>query len=413
MNLTQVVRKYAILTFIALAPIAYWVNADARVFQENFFELGAICLVALFIGDMWIGSFIILNVALFVYNGASVGFAQVLNVTIGSLLFMLSRGWFKTHKFNVIYKPLLITFTLSLIFIGLQFLSLDPLSIGVDGKGMPLGTPNHDYSGLLMFKASSGIFSVICYPILASISLYLAPIALIPIFLSSSTSVMMALVVVTLFYTLFLHRRLFLYALIASVLAIIFFMAVYAPRHDEKKFVSRLPLWHYTLKKSFQNPIGYGPDSFRNFNKHKNFKCYGDYDFNLIEGIKVGNEIQLSYYSPTQSKAQIDTLTDALIKDGLKGGVFSFWDNPHNEYLNLLFCYGFFGVFLFCGFFRSLWMRFKLAKKDKELIVIVSCLLVYFVTGLTHFPLLLARTAFLFPILLGAFFSKTDEYVQP
>lgn len=409
----QLVRKYGLLLFIFLCPIFYVVNTDARLLQENFFQCGAICITALFIGDIWIGAFIILNVMLFIYNGAAVGFGQVLNITFGSLLFMISRSYFKANKFSDIYKPLLLIFGISLFFIGLQYFGLDPLYIAQDGSGKPLSGANHDYSGVFMFKASNGTFSCLIYPILVSISLWLSLVVIVPIILSSSTSVFMAFIAVTLFYTFYLHRRLFVYALGLCIIGIVIFLILFHPKsNDDKKFNSRFSLWHATFKQSLLNPIGYGPDSFRNLNSHKKFKFFSDYDYNLIMANLSGDKLLLSYYSPTSDSKQLDLLDENIRKNGLKNGVFGFWDNPHCEYLKLLFEYGIFGLIILFFFMRGLFIRFILAKKDKEIIVMSSCLLVYFVVGITHFPLELARTAFLFPIVLGAFYSRTDQYVE-
>ena len=170
-------------------------------------------------------------------------------------------------------------------------------------------------------------------------------------------------------------------------------------------------MWHAVFTYSLRNPIGYGPDSFRNLNKHKSFMFMADYDYKagISHKMRDGSEL-LELYSPSKDAAEIQARMDKVAKDGFRADQLSTWDNPHLHLLTVLFEYGIIGLLLVCGFIREIYCRFRRTNnKNKELIVVTSCLMVFFITGLTHFPFHLARIGYLFPVLLGAFYSLTDS----
>jgi len=174
-------------------------------------------------------------------------------------------------------------------------------------------------------------------------------------------------------------------------------------------------MWHQVVSVSLRNPIGYGPDSFRNRNKHKDFRIVGDRNYNPAFEVKLNDgSTYMQFYSPSNDSNRLEKLKEDYIKEAESNKQYfvSVWDNPHCEYIQILFQYGILGFLLLIGLIRDLFIRFRRAEKTKELIVITSCLLVYFVSSTAHFPLELARLGYLFMIILGAFYAKSEvEYV--
>ncbi len=392
---------------MVICPIIYNTSPDfnLRTIQERTFQLLAMCLVALFVGNFWISSFVVLNVFLLLYNDYSVGLTQVLNVFLGSLIFMVSRSYFKNKEFMPYANVILWIGTFSILWTVLQSFGIDPLYIAQDAGGNPqLQMTFHDFTGLFGIKMANAIFIGLMLPVLATLNLWLTPLMLVPLYLCQSSVATLAIFCSMSFYLYHTRCKVFVWFFVIGLIVGSFYIAKDL-RTDPQTFKSRFPVWHsaihYTL---VERPLGWGPDSYRSYTKQKKFQFFADYDYNhLIMSQVSKDEAMLKYYG-------MDNGEQWRKNDGkLKNNALSHWDNPHNEYIQMFFEYGFIGIILLIGLLREMYYRFKFAIRSKELIVVASCLVVYFVSGVGHFPLHLARLACFFPILLGCFYARTDE----
>ena len=410
MNITiNKLREYAIAAYLILVPLCYK-PAFSRQVQEDFFQYMAIGLTAFFVGNFWIGAFLILNVFLFVYNGATVGFDQVFNIFCGTIIFIFSKYFFSKNRFDMVYKPIMFVTFVTIGWMALQLFNIDPLFSGQNNMGQRLVGVFNDPIGFFGIKEANGTFLTLAMPIVAAVNPILSLLLLIPIKTCQSSSVYLATLCAILFYTFYLHRKQFFWFLLLIPIGA-GYLIVKDLHTDPKTFTSRFPVWHSAISLSLENPIGYGPDSYRNFNKHKDFKFVGDnlYQHGIVVQLPDGR-IAFRYYSVNNDQKASDELMKKVGETHIfTKGRMDEWDNPHNMYVNVIFQYGIIGLILMVGLLTQMYLRFKTAIKSKELIVITSCFLVYLVTGLTHFPIDLARTGYLFPIILGGFFAITDR----
>jgi hypothetical protein len=393
--------------FIIMVPLCY-LPVYSRNAQEDFFQYASMILVTAFVGNLWLGSFMALNVVLYIYNGASVGNSQILNIMFGCLAFMFSRYYFKTNKFETISKHLMVVVAVTLVFMAMQLFHVGWLFYPQDSSGQMYNDSMGDPVGFFGLKAANGTFLTIVWPVIAGLSPVIAGLLTIPIVLSQSSSVYLAFGSVVLFYTYQLHRKIFLYLLcLIPIVAGIFIFGDL--RTDPQTFTSRFPVWHSNIEYALRHPWGYGPDSYRNYTPHKNFMFISDSKYNHAVSTKISEtEDRLVYYSPSHDSVKVKQMENRLATEGIKKDEIQVWDNPHCQYIQLLFQYGILGFLLLLGLMREILVRFKSVTKDKELVIISACLLAYFITGLTHFPLEIARTGYLFMIILGAYYAKTD-----
>lgn len=402
------VKHYAFLAFMAICPIVYCTIGifDMRTFQERVFQLFGIGVVSLFFGNLWLTAFMLLNLFSLVYNDFTVGLPQVLNIFIGCLLFMVSRAYFRKNDTKKYLDILLWILAANCLWMIFQRLGIDPLYIAQDAAGRPqTDTTFRDCMGLFGIKMANAMFMGIALPILASLNIWLTPFILIPLYFCRSSVAALSILISMGFYLYHLHRRIFVWFLFAAVAGGAIYIGLDL-KDDPKTFTSRFPAWHSAIKYSFERPLGWGPDSYRNYTKQKDFLFFSNESYRHVLVKRTGEDSgKMKYYDMDNGKMW--QLNHEPMKN--KNMTLSFWDNPHNEYVQLFFEYGFAGLIILIGLLREMYYRFKFSSKSKELVILTSCLLVFFVSGIGHFPMHLARIACLFPILLGAFYAKTEE----
>lgn len=401
----RVIQRYGFMLFILIAPIYYAVgDPSLRHGQELFYRFWAMALISLWLRNVWLTAFMVLNVSLFFLSGAVVGAEYVTNIFIGLFLFWIARGYVKKHHFEFDLRIVLWVGVATVTWMALQRCGVDPLFLGADGAGNSApGWHFKDMTGLFGLKAAQGVFLALLIPITATLHVWLAPIFLFPIWVCQSSVAVLAGGCGYLFYTWHQARKVFWIALICLIPITGFYIGAKDFKADPEMFMSRFNVWHSAVRASLARPIGYGPDSYRNLTKQKQFLFFGDERRRHGIGYHIGNDnYDFKYYHADAYKMRHDY-------EGLKPKSPNRWDNPHNEYIMLFFEYGIIGVFLFFGLLLDMIGRFKDVGKTRELILITSCLIVYAVSSLTQFPLHLARLGYIFPILLGAYYGVTER----
>jgi len=410
------IQRWMVAIYLVATPLIYPLNwsGDFRLFQERVFQVLGMALVSLFVGNIYLSLFFILNCTLFVYYGNDVGYQQTLNIFIGLMLFMASKSYFKTNKFDS--RPIIAVFIISSIFVVLQLLGIDPIhSLNVGGK-VNEDLVLNDPIGMFGLKAHNAIFAAICAPAIAALSPILAIIGsliVLPIlYLSKSTGAILAYATGMLFFLYHTYRRIFWAALLALAIAVPSYAYFQDYKFDKHMFVSRFNQWSMTVKFSLINPFGWGPDSYRNLTKTKRFVFGGQQDHKTgiyyYQGYdEKGDKWGFRYYDANAQKAaELNKDVDNQIIQP------NFWDNPHNFLLNYWFQYGLPGLILLWFFLKDCTLRFIETKKSKELIVITSMLITLVVSSFTQFPFEIARISYLIPILGGAYVTIATRRVS-
>lgn len=401
------IKEYAFHTFLFTVPIFYVAGIlDTRIVQERYFQAACMLVGSLFFGNLWLTLFMFLNIALFVFHGGIVGSSQVLSIFLTGILFACSRNFFSTREFSKYAKVLYTLAFLSLFMMVFQVFGVDPIQTVISSDGQIQGTQAQNrLSGLFLLTAFNGIFLALVMALMTFLVSWVGLLLVIPILFCKSSAAMLGAGVVFLFFIYYNFKRFFIPAIIVSILAGGLYL--YKDSQDDSlTFKSRFENWHLFIRKSLEYPIGYGPDSFRNFNKNKNFVFVADEDYNPIIRQKLTQEKDvLMYYSANPSK-KIERFKGRMPKH------IGDWQEAHNEFIELFFQYGILGVLILIGLCRELYDRFVLSDKSKEVLALFVCLCVYFAVSTTQFPFHLARLAGIFGIILGAYYSKTDKYYQ-
>lgn len=400
-------KEWAFYAFLFTVPIFCVAgNLDTRVVQERYFQAACMILGSLYFGNIWIMLFLWLGIILFIVNGSTVGASNILSIFLTGIIFACSRNFFSNKSFVKYSNALYLVLFLSLILTIFQLFGISPINTTMSSDGVL--HPEMTFTlpcGLFFLPAFHGIFITLICSILVMSSSWLFFLLLIPVFICQSSAVAMALGFLVIFYAYHKLRRFFWLFVIAGIIGAGTYLYM-DNKHDKLTFNSRFENWHCFLSKALANPLGYGPDSFRNYNTTKNFQFTSDEDYNPIIRTKLNNkEDILVYHSADLGK------TSQRYKGRIPKHITD-WDNPHNEYIQLFFEYGIFGIILLICLLREIYYRFILSDKSKEVLALFACLCCFFIVSITQFPFHLARLSGIFGVILGAYYANTDKYYK-
>ena len=363
-------------------------------------------LASLFFGNIWLTLFFWLNMALFVYHGGEVGSSQVMNVFMTGLTFACARNFFKDRPLLTYIKPLIIVTVLSLVWTLTQLFRIELIGVPVSASGEIMQGGNIQPNGLFYLPAFHGMFLAMMIPAIFFLvhghKRWFSLLLIIPIAITRCSGAFLGLAFIIPFIIYHTKRKLLIPTLlIAGVVAGAFTFADH--KVDPLTYQSRLANWHMMGRYTLTNLLGWGPDSFRNYNTHKRFLFKSDEDYNpmLMEKKDATTEI-LSYYSIDMTK----------LPDSLKGRIpknINSWVEAHNEFLQFVFEYGLFGVLFLALFLKEIYDRLILSNKSREVLALFGMLMVLFLASVTQFPFHVARISGILGVLLGAYWSVTDK----
>jgi O-antigen ligase len=246
--------------------------------------------------------------------------------------------------------------------------------------------------GTFGLKAVMGMYFAFAIPLLASSNKWVAPLLFLPVGLSMSTGALLGGLLGYLFYLWNKAKRLFFIMLVFLSAGIAF--VVFKFDAPMGMFGTRPPMWGTVLHDCFRQPVqGYGLDSFR----FGNLRYYKETDTDITHlaiKTKIPNTDQEGY---------------AIMEQMKEGKNFDWWDNPHNEYLQLFFEFGLVGVLIIGFILYSIIERFRKSYRTEQSVAIMGVFIVLLVSSLVQFPFHLARIAHLVPIMLALFMIETER----
>lgn len=409
--LLEKAQGIAIFCFLVTVPIFFVADVkDLRWLQERYFQAGAMFLGSLFFNCIWLTLFFWLNLALFIFHGGVVGSSQVLSIFLTGIIFACSKRFFTQTSFKPYVTALYIVTVLSIIMMVFQAFGVDFITTPVGQDGEPMANTSSTLKQGLFFLPP---FNAIFLTVTAAFAIFLLPgwwkvlgfLLIGGAIDARSSACFLAWAFLVPFWVYWTKRKWFIHTLLIMACC----MSLYSFKDfsgDKMTYKSRFESWHMIAKYSSRNLLGWGPDSFRNYNDHKNFTFLTDKDYNpILSEMPDKNTEIMRYHSADAGKWK--ERFGGKIPGGLNN-----WAEAHNDYLQGIFEYGIFFVVLLCFFFREVYLRFHRSDKSPEVLALFAALCVYALVATTQFPFHLARLSGIFGVILGAYFAITNSFYK-
>lgn len=430
--ITNELKKVAFFAFLLTVPIFLPMNVmDLRVVQERYFQVGVMVIGSLYFGNIWMTLFMWLNLVLFYMNGCVVGSSQILNIFCTGLLFAFSRDFFKNRSIRPYLNALYIVAILTITFMIMQSLSIDPISVEKKHDGAIAYNDSFNMlTGLFCLPAFNGMFLTIISALLIFTGSWVGFLMAVPIYFSKSSGAFLGFAAIVAFWAYyykpnelrlidahevirllintilipinFIIKRFFLFVIGAMAVVFIAYTA-HDYKVDKLTYNSRFENWMHMISLSAQKPLGWGPDSFRNYTKRKNFLFCSDENYNPLLRVKKNDkEDMIRYFSADRGKTMERFAGKVPVS-------INKWEEAHNEFIQFFFEYGILGLLLAGLFFKELYDRFVLTEKTGELLALTAVIIALLMFSTTQFQFHLARLSGIIGIILGAYFAKTDK----
>jgi hypothetical protein len=374
-------------------------GCDQRLSQELFYQLFSVAIIAssMFVPqkplkfsrlNMWLG--ILMLAFVYSYVKSMDGWWKVaLNYMLGLMVYVSFIKTMTREDIKFIFKGIL-----GVGVAGLVYLVFQKFGIDLRGTVNAGDYARVDTTSFFFQKSAMGMYYASILPIIASVSLYLIPIFLIPVVLSKSAFAILGGLTAYFIFLWFRNRIVFWVCLIPAVLGALYFGFT---KENLTGFTVRLPVWREVFQDITQNPLGQGLESF------VNGKCRYVRDIEtdkVARFVKDGKDYRL--YDRVDNVGIVSKVIDN--KANLE-----FVDHPHSEYLWFGYELGMQSWVILGFIFYYAYRRFKVSRRDALTVACFGYLISFAIFSIAQFPLHLARVAHLLPIVAGCFYIATED----
>ncbi len=422
--------KYALISYLILNPLFYWLGKDLRVSQEWFFQLSSfVLIIAAMLFENRKTKFDKMNLCIFLMGVWFIvvyivqdflGWSICINTLLGIMVYFVVIRTIKIEDFKHISWALMMVCATTTGYLAFQF-------IGFDARGMamlnvPGGIAECSIFGLV---AIFGGYLAIIMPLFMrwswvsriritihygkerlrsrlgryfglfwKIMAIFAGIALFafPVIYSKSTGAILAVVVVTLFFLWFRNRLVCWFAIIPLLVGLYAFVAFYDNPMGMQ--TSRLNMWAMVIQDIHKKPFGHGLNSFMGDDREGAIRFYKHSFNNKTVRVEKKGDTWKMQVQPTK-----EFLAESIERGNQR--LLDYWDHPHNEFIWLGYEAGFPALILlgFIGYFG--WAMFFNSKRSIETVALMASVIGFAVFCSTQFGLHLSRIGHLFPVLAG------------
>ena len=405
-----------LLLFIIFLPTFYVFGKDVRQMQMNFFQMSIFVLIALFHVNRYIGLFLGWATFQFVFFPNIPNQSHMVqNIFFAAVLYHFIVKYADLESLKKYLWAFYGVMLLSCFWIALQANQIDPLWVN-SNQSAHVSSFISEYAGFFNLPQLMGNYVAAVTPFAFVLNPLLAGFALIALGCSKSTFAVIAALTASLFFYWFRKRIVFWIILLVFGTAGTFWVLKFDLPGGQ--FERRLNIWGTLLKTSFQKQFtGHGIGAYNSeyvfIESEATGKTQMVKDTKELLGFLIFQADKLP--SPRREKL-LGILTKINPGEGLhltklndflraESFAFNIWAEAHNEFLQVFFEFGIFGILILFGYFINLFRRFFMLglEKNKAALALASSVVAIIVISAAHFPFHLARIAGPYLVILALF----------
>lgn len=403
--------------FILLVPTFYVTGMDLREVQSSFFQLSVFALIAMIHCNKYIRYFLLITLFQYVaFPNLPINIHQMQGLFLGALAYHLivKLADYARLKYYLWIMVGLLVF--NCFWALLQAYQIDPIFIVRDMDKQPDGF--RDYIGFFGLPAMFGNYGAVLLPISFALMPVTAGFSLISLWMAKSTFSVLAAVAGSGFFLWYRKRILFwIFTTIGIGITLSYILTTDMP---SGQFPRRLKAWQKILVEAFKNQwMGHGFGSlsqkyfFAEVTPTHNIRMTNTEPelLNFLKEEAKDNKGAMEFLSTVDP----NKLNQNFVRPQI-GGLFSntlqnfkmdvhAWKEVHNEFIQIFFELGIFGLIAMLAYIIDMFRRFYLyGRKSPFCITIGASFLAVVIISFGHFPFHVARLATPF-LIIAAFFE--------
>ena len=342
-----------------------------REANQLIFMLSMVTIFSLFLRNLWATLFVVWTVYLYAFFHFTSGAGYLSNILFGSMLYLFTKICFKKKHIDLYIESFLWFVCGNLFYCVLQALQYDFI---YKHHNWNFGLNAYDITNIQGIAGFMGHHSIIAalialsIPMVASrtskMALWTALMLFVPLYMVKTSLCFLAGIIGFLFVSFFKVKRWLFVVFIAICIAGGFMYVKKVDSIGTERFVQ----WRASMQDYMVHPItGWGLDSYANVTPYKEFK--------YPQIIKKTPNFKMK-------NGEIKNLT-----------AITFWDNPHNLIISILYEFGFIGFVFVFMYFRQIACKFVKAIHSPNTIGLAGFILLFLIISMGHFPIYLARLA--------------------
>lgn len=389
-----------IFWFLILLPTFYVINSDLRSSQHDFFIIACLLMVAMFHANKYIGMFLgweIFQMIFLKHEGLVFIEDRIYALFLGAILYHFIFMYLNTENLKKYYQVFIGVMAFNVFWCFLQMKGIDPIWSNIDFQKQSVMT---EFPGFFALPAFLGNYVAAVIPFCLGVFWPLIALAVIALWFSKSTFSVLAGAVAIGFYFWFKKRIVFWFVLAASLAAIAFYST-----NDFKtgQFERRFNVWGAIIKEALGSQFyGHGFGSYGKTGIVAEVTPTG-----TVKMVHGNLEIMKFAHDEAAKKGQTE-LTDKiktlnpntlslvdLSRDFQKKEMdIMFWNEAHNEYIQVLYDSGVVGVLIIFFYIFDVLKRFSIyGYRDDHCIILTGSFLAILIICAGHFPFQVARLA--------------------
>lgn len=381
-----------------LLPMQYYFDpvfgaASLRLTQQQGLQVIAIALFAVFIlQNVYLSLFLLWSLFLYAHFAFASPVGTVVLTILGGCL-IYEAAYRIVNKDNV---KILFYFMIAFALINMIYMIFQGFGWELIYKEFGKVAYQPQMLGFMGLKAIMGVLFAICIPFFAFRFPVLSLGLFIPIYISECSSAMGGAIVAYLWQLWFLSKKWF--CIMVGIMCLGGIAYAYHDSHAGM-FTDRFYMWKEVLRDAVKKPmIGWGPDSFRCVTQEKQFMYVKNVRTQKTFKLDVRDVVEYDHTHKYDMKKYGQFMQE--------GDTLDPWDNPHNEYIKLLFEFGLPSLIILGFLCDDIKVRFNY--QNYLTIPIIGFFLSLLVISVGWFPFELARIGFYFPIFLGVYYKLTE-----